>query len=36
MESVVASGEGRIGLDVGTSKLMTIRQAETSSRNRSR
>lgn len=27
MESVVASGEGRIGLDVGTSKLMTIRQA---------
>jgi hypothetical protein len=26
MENVVASGEGRIGLDVGTSKIMSIRQ----------
>ena len=26
MESVVASGEGRIGLDIGTSKIMSIRQ----------
>jgi hypothetical protein len=27
MDSVVSNGEGRIGLDVGTSKLMAIRQA---------
>ena len=27
MESVVASGEGRIGLDIGTSKIMSIRQS---------
>jgi hypothetical protein len=27
METVIPNGEGRIGLDVGTSKLMTIRQA---------
>lgn len=27
MESVVASGKGRIGLDVGTSKIMAIRQS---------
>ena len=26
MDNVVASGEGRIGLDVGTSKIMSIRQ----------
>ena len=27
MENMVASGEGRIGLDVGTSKIMSIRQS---------
>ncbi len=27
METAISNGEGRIGLDIGTSKLMTIRQA---------
>ncbi len=26
-ESVVPSGEGRIGLDIGTSKILTVRQS---------